>query len=70
MTRRGPNAGCTRLGSVETWRLLREVRNALAHDYPENPALQAAALSRLLKGVFELLGLWAGVDHYISKRLG
>lgn len=33
------------LGSVETWRLLREVRSALAHDYPENPALQAAALS-------------------------
>ena len=58
------------LGSVETWRLLREVRNALAHDYPENHALQAAALSRLLKGVFELLSLWAGVDHYISKRLG
>ena len=33
------------LGSAETWRLLREVRSALAHDYPENPAMQAAALS-------------------------
>ena len=58
------------LESVETWRLLREVRNALAHDYPENPALQAAALSRLLKGVTDLLALWSGVERYISERLG
>ena len=57
------------LGSVETWRLLQEVRNALAHDYPENPALQAA-LSRLIKGVADLLALWAGVDRYIGVRLG
>jgi len=58
------------LESVDTWRLLREVRNALAHDYPENPALQAAALSRLLEGVADLLALWAGVDRYVSERLG
>lgn len=58
------------LGSVETWRLLREVRNTLAHDYPDNPALQAAALSRLLRGVADLLALWAGVDRYVSDRLG
>ena len=58
------------LGSVETWRLLREVRNTLAHDYPDNPALQAAALSRSLRGVADLLALWAGVDRYVSDRLG
>jgi hypothetical protein len=58
------------LGSVDTWRMVREVRDALAHDYPENAALQAAALSRLLKGVADLLALWAGVDRYVSERLG
>jgi hypothetical protein len=58
------------LESVDTWRLLREVRSALAHDYPENPALQAAALSRLLEGVADLLALWAGVGRYVSERLG
>ena len=58
------------LGSVETWRLLRQVRNALAHDYPDNAALQAAALSRLLKGVSDLLALWAEVERCISERLG
>lgn len=31
------------LASADGWRLLREVRNSLAHEYPENSALQAAA---------------------------
>ena len=58
------------LDSVETWRLLREVRNALAQDYPENPALQAAAVSRLRRGMADLLSLWAGVERYFSERMG
>ena len=58
------------LDLVETWRLLREVRNALAQDYPENPALQAAAVSRLRRGMADLLSLWAGVERYFSERMG
>ncbi len=57
------------LASADNWRLLREVRNSLAHEYPENPALQAAALNRLLRGVGELLALWAGARHYAETRL-
>jgi hypothetical protein len=44
--------------SADTWRLLREVRNALAHEYPDDPTLQAAALTRFRRAVDELLGLW------------
>lgn len=47
--------------SADTWRLLREVRNSLAHEYPDDPALQAAALTRFVRAVDELLGLWQGV---------
>lgn len=49
------------IASADTWRLLREVRNALAHEYPDDPALQAAALTRFRRAVDELLGLWQGV---------
>ena len=58
------------LDSAATWRLLREVRNSLAHEYPENPALQAAALTRLLRGVAELRRLWSGVESYCAEHLG
>jgi hypothetical protein len=61
-----------RLGAVpsaEDWRLLREVRNSLAHEYPENPALQAAALTRLLAGVRSLLSVWGQVRLFADTRL-
>ena len=58
------------LPSVQSWRLLREVRNSLAHEYPENPALQAAMLTRFMTGVSELLAVWAAVDGYVAQRLG
>jgi hypothetical protein len=50
-----------RLGAVpsaEGWRLLREVRNGLAHDYPDHPALQAAAWNRLLQACGQLVDAW------------
>ena len=58
------------LSSAGEWRVLREVRNSLAHEYPENPALQAAALTRLITGVGELLQLWSGVERYCHEHLG
>lgn len=38
--------------------LAREVRNTLAHDYPDHPALQAAAWTRLRQAADELLTAW------------
>ncbi len=61
-----------RLGAVPDaarWRWLREVRNSLAHEYPENPALQAAALTRLVQGVRELLEVWAVAQAFAQTRL-
>ena len=49
-----------RLGAVPSaadWKLLRELRNALAHDYPDAPELQAAWLNRLATGIPTLLGM-------------
>lgn len=57
------------LRSVGSWRVLREVRNSLDHEYPENPALQAAALTRLMRGVSELLDLWEQARRFASERL-
>lgn len=49
-----------RLGAVPSaadWKLLRELRNALAHDYPDAPELQAAWLNRLATSIPTLLGM-------------
>lgn len=58
------------LSSARSWRLLREVRHSLAHEYPENPALQAAALTRLVAGVGDLLLLGSGVEHCCAEHPG
>ena len=61
-----------RLGAVpsaERWRGLREVRDSLAHEYPENPGLQAAALTRLVQGVQELLLTWTTAQAFALTRL-
>lgn len=57
------------LASVATWRLLREVRNSPAHEYPDNPALQAAAYVRLRRAAVDLIDLWQGVGHYVARHL-
>jgi hypothetical protein len=57
------------LPSVERWRLLREVRNSLAHEYPEHADLQAAALTRLVGGARELLLFWQAALAFAGKRL-
>ena len=49
-----------RLGAVRSaadWKLLRELRNALAHDYPDAPELQAAWLNRLMSSIPMLLAM-------------
>lgn len=61
-----------RLGAVpsaHSWRLLREVRNSLAHEYPDNPAIQAAVLTRTLRAFVELLAVWDAVRQFAAQRL-
>lgn len=57
------------LPSVDAWKLLREVRNGLAHDYPDHPALQAAAWNRLLAAAGQLVQAWT-VARAFAQRLG
>lgn len=47
-----------RLGAVpsaDAWRLLRELRNQIAHEYPDAPAIQAAMIEALLDGARTLI---------------
>lgn len=52
--------------SVEQWRGLRELRNQLAHEYADAPALKAAALNRFIAGIDELLGLWLHLARHLA----
>lgn len=50
-----------RLGAIpsaDAWRLLREIRNQIAHEYPDAPAIQAAMLEALLNGAQSLIHIW------------
>jgi hypothetical protein len=61
-----------RLGAIpsaDAWRVLREVRNAIAHEYPDQPAIQAAMIERLLDATDELLRVWTDVEAF-ANRLG
>ena len=54
--------------SVNQWRLLRELRNQLAHEYFDMPALKAAVLNRFLDGIDILLQTWDQVSAYAAGR--
>jgi hypothetical protein len=41
----------------------------LAHEYPEHPELQAAALTRLVGGARELLLFWAAARAFADRHL-
>jgi hypothetical protein len=60
-----------RLGAIPSaheWRVLRELRNQLAHEYADAPALKAAALNRLVDGVDRLLAICQHLLDYSAKR--
>ncbi len=50
------------------WRELREIRNQIAHEYPDAPALRAAALNRFVAGIGELLAIWSGVAAFLTEK--
>jgi hypothetical protein len=50
--------------SAEQWRLLREVRNQLAHEYPDLPAIKAAVLNRFLDSIDQLGMFWTHVQKW------
>lgn len=59
-----------RLGAVASandWKLLREMRNALAHDDPDAPELQAAWLNRLVASIPTLLGMARAAQAFADR---
>lgn len=54
--------------SVSQWRTLRELRNHIAHEYLDAPALKAAALNRFLDGIDDLLEVWKQVSGYAKEQ--
>ena len=55
--------------SAQDWLLLRESRNSLAHDYPDDLELQSAALNQLYQLSKQLLKLLEKLKLFISAYL-
>lgn len=51
--------------SADQWRALRQTRNALAHEYPDEPEIKAALLNHFLGSVRDLVDFW----KHVEKRL-
>lgn len=58
------------LPSAAGWRRLRELRNTLAHDYPDDPEAAAAALQAVVRAVPELLTVLAAVERHVERAEG
>jgi hypothetical protein len=58
------------LPSVEEWLELREMRNAFAHDYPEDSELQAATLNRAFAAANRLIEIFHHVKSYAGRYAG
>jgi len=55
------------LPSVDEWLELREMRNAFAHDYPEDSELQAAVLNRAFVAADRLVEILHHVKGFAAR---
>lgn len=55
------------LPSVDEWLALREMRNAFAHDYPEDSELQAAILNRAFSAADRLVEILHHVKIFAAR---
>ncbi len=54
--------------TAEEWKKLRVTRNAIAHEYPDDPELRASAINRFLDGAMRLSALHEFVSEYLLER--
>lgn len=54
--------------SAEAWKKFRIVRNALAHEYPEDAELRASAINRFVHGAEDLYAFYVLIEKYIGVR--
>lgn len=56
------------LPSADEWKKLRAARNAIAHDYPDDPELRVSAINCFLNGAMRLSLLYEFVTGYLLKH--
>lgn len=57
------------VASADEWLLLREMRNAFSHEYPDDPEMQAALLNKAFKLAVKLLEVLDSVQLFLKKYL-
>lgn len=57
------------ISSADNWLLMREIRNAFSHDYPDDPELQAAVLNRAFELSNQLLAVLKGAADFIKPYM-
>lgn len=57
------------LDSVERWKILRDLRNGMTHDYHDKPALAATVLEHALTEADHLLDIQRRATAFIAARL-
>lgn len=58
------------ISGFERWSEVREVRNALSHDYPKQGIDRVTALNRALELAPDLLDALERTRHYVENRIG
>jgi hypothetical protein len=54
------------LPSIESWNMLRSIRNHFAHDYPQDDALKAAYLNEAVSAVAQIESLLAHIKPLVN----
>lgn len=53
--------------SAEHWLLLREMRNAFSHEYPDDTELQSATINKAIVLAQDLLAVLVGLEAFCSR---
>jgi len=57
------------IDSADDWLLMREIRNAFSHDYPDDPELQAELLNKAFELAAQLLEILKKISVFITPYL-
>ena len=53
--------------SADHWLLMREMRNAFSHEYPDDTELQSATINKAIILARDLLAVLVGLDDFCSR---
>lgn len=54
---------------AEQWDVFRDVRNSIAHDYPEHPEYLVEAINKCWEKSHDLIALWERIYQYIDLKI-